>query len=102
MKHFLLIYTTADDYLERRGQFRSDHLRLAWQFEERGDLVLAGALAEPADGAVLLFRGDTPAAAEEFARRDPYVVNGLIRDWRVREWTTVVGELAVSPLKPAD
>ena len=64
MKHFLLLYTTADDYLERRGDYRSEHLRLAWQFHERRGLVLAGALTEPADGAVLLFQGATAAAAE--------------------------------------
>ena len=102
MKHFLLLYTTADDYLERRGEYRSEHLRLAWRYQERGDLVLAGALTEPADGAVLLFQGDTAAAAEEFANSDPYVANGLIREWEVREWNTVVGNLAVNPLRSAD
>lgn len=102
MKHFLLLYTTAPDYLERRPRFRSEHLKLAWTFQERGDLVLAGALADPPDGAVLLFQGDSPAAAEEFARSDPYVINGLIEKWQVREWTTVIGDLAVSPLRPAD
>lgn len=102
MKHFLLFYATADDYLERRGEFRSDHLRLAWEYQERGDLVLAGALADPPDGAVLLFQGDTPAAAEEFAGRDPYVANGLITRWHVREWTTVIGDLAMTPIRPAD
>lgn len=102
MKHFLLFYTTADDYLERRGDYRSDHLRLAWEYQERGELVLAGALADPPDGAVLLFRGETPAAAEEFAGRDPYVANGLITRWHVREWTTVIGDLATAPIRPAD
>ena len=102
MKHFLLFYTTADDYLERRGNYRSDHLRLAWEYQERGELVLAGALADPPDGAVLLFRGETPAAAEEFAGRDPYVANGLITRWHVREWTTVIGDLAMTPIRPAD
>ena len=102
MKHFLLLYTTAADYLERRPEFRSEHLRHAWRFQERGDLVLAGALADPPDGAVLLFRGDTPAAAAEFANSDPYVANGLIESWRVREWTTVIGDLAITPLRPSD
>lgn len=102
LKHFLLFYTTAPDYLERRPEFRSEHLRHAWAFQERGDLVLAGALADPPDGAVLLFRSDTTAAAEEFATSDPYVANGLIESWRVREWTTVIGDLAITPLRPSD
>lgn len=98
--HFLLIYDVAPDYLERRGEFRSVHLRLAWEAYERGELLLGGALADPADGAVLLFQGDTPEAAERFAQSDPYVANGLILRWRVRPWTTVVGALATNPVRP--
>src|SRR2546430_35769 len=64
---------------------------------ERGELVLAGALADPVDGAVLVFRGPTPQAAEAFARADPYVANKLVTRWRVRKWTTVVGEGVTSP-----
>ena len=100
MKHFLLFYETAPDYLERRPQFRSAHLRLAWEAAERGELVIAGALADPPDGAVLMFTGEDASAAEDFARNDPYVKNGLIARWHVREWTTVVGELAANPAQP--
>jgi uncharacterized protein len=90
--HYLLFYDVADDYLERRGGFRAEHLELARAAHRRGELVLAGALAEPVDGAVLLFKGDSPGAAEAFARADPYVRNGLVKAWRVRPWTTVVGD----------
>ena len=99
MKHFLLFYEVGPDYVERRGEYRAVHLEKAWASHQRGDLVLAGALAEPVDGAVLLFRGESAAVAEGFARADPYVVNGLVRRWRVREWTTVVGEGAASPVR---
>ena len=89
--HYLLIYDLASDYLERRAPLRSEHIALARAAETRGDLVLGGALANPSDEAILLFRGDSPAAAEAFAAADPYVKNGLVTRWRVREWTTVVG-----------
>ena len=89
--HYLLIYDVVPDYVDRRVLVRADHLRHAQAAVERGELVLAGALADPPDGAVLLFRGESPAAAKAFAAADPYVVNGLITRWRVREWTTVVG-----------
>ena len=62
--------------------------------------MLGGALANPVDGTVLLFKGDSPAAAEAFARADPYVTNGLVTNWRVREWTTVVGRDAEVALPP--
>ena len=101
MMHYLLQYDLAPDYLERRPQFRDLHLGLAWQAHERGELVLAGALTEPIDGAVLLFRGVSPAAAEAFARADPYVRNGLVKSWRVRAWTTVVGAEAATPVRPS-
>lgn len=89
--HYLLMYDVTDDYVERRAVFRSAHLDLARQAVERGELVLGGALADPADMAVLLFRGSSPAAAEAFAMADPYVLNGLVKRWRVRPWTTVIG-----------
>ena len=89
--HYLLIYDVVPDYVTRRAAFRDEHLSLAWQAQERGDLVLGGALADPVDGAVLLFSGDSSAAAEAFAAADPYVRNGLVTKWRVRAWTTVVG-----------
>jgi len=89
--HYLLMYDLTSDYLERRAPLRSAHITLARAAEARGELVLGGALANPADEAILLFRGDSPAAAEAFAAADPYVKNGLVTRWRVREWTTVVG-----------
>jgi uncharacterized protein YciI len=90
--HYLLLYDLADDYLERRGALRAEHLRLAREAHARGQLQLGGALADPADRAVLLFRGDSPDAARAFAEADPYVRDGLVKSWTVREWTTVVGD----------
>ena len=90
--HWLLLYDVVDDYLERRPAFRAAHLAHAAAAHERGELLFAGALAEPPDGAVLGFLADGPDVAEAFARDDPYVVNGLIKSWRVRRWVMVVGE----------
>jgi uncharacterized protein len=100
--HFLLFYEVIPEYVERRAEFRAEHLTLAWEAQERGELVLAGALAEPVDEAVFLFQSETPAAAEAFARADPYVRNGLVTSWRVRRWTTVVGKEASTPVKPGE
>ena len=98
--HYLLFYEAGDDYVERRAAYRNEHLSKAWAAAERGELVLGGALANPADGAVLLFQGDSPDVAETFARADPYVTNGVVRRWHVREWKTVAGEHAAMPLRP--
>jgi uncharacterized protein YciI len=72
--------------------YRKEHVALARAAHERGELVLGGALANPVDGAVLLFRCDSTAAIEAFVAADPYVKNGLVKSWRIREWSTVVGD----------
>lgn len=97
--HYLLIYEAAADYAERRAPFRAAHLAHAWAAADRGELLLGGALADPVDGAVLLFRCDSPAPVEAFAAADPYVTNGVVARWRVRPWTTVVGDGATTPLR---
>lgn len=100
MNHFLLFYEVGPDYIERRAQFRDEHLRKAWQSSERGELVLGGILTDPTDRAVLLFRAESRDAVEAFATSDPYVTNGLVQRWTVREWKTVAGADAASPVRP--
>jgi uncharacterized protein len=102
MQHYLLFYEAAPGYLEGRVQFRNEHLALAWQAHARGELILGGALTDPADGAVLLFQGDSLDVATRFAEADPYVLNGLIARWYVRPWLTVVGDQAATPVRVGD
>ena len=92
MNFYALIYETVDDYVARRAEFRELHLRIAREARERGDLVLAGAFDDPVDSALLVFRVDDKSKVEDFARNDPYVVNGLVRKWEVRPWKVVVGQ----------
>ena len=89
--YFVLRYELVDDYLERRTPLRPEHLELACAAVARGELRLGGALAEPADEALLVFKGEDGSAAEAFARADPYVREGLVRRWTVRRWTVVIG-----------
>ena len=89
--HYLLLYDTVADYIERRAPYRAEHLSLVKMGHERGEIIMAGALSDPADGAVLVFKAQSPSVAEDFARNDPYVKAGLITRWRVRPWTVVVG-----------
>lgn len=89
--YFILFYKTVDDYIEKRVPFRDEHLSLAQQAYKNGSLVMGGALADPADSAMLVFKGDSPNVAVEFAYSDPYVKNGLITDWHIRPWSVVIG-----------
>jgi uncharacterized protein len=89
---WVLIYELVDDYLERRTALRTAHLELARAAHSRGELLLAGALADPYDRALLVFAGDRPDVAEAFARGDPYVINGLVTAWTVRRWNEVLAD----------
>jgi uncharacterized protein YciI len=95
--HYLLFYDGGPGYAERRVPFRAAHLAYARAAADRGELLLGGAYADPIDGAVLLFECDSPAPVEAFAAADPYVTNGVVTGWRVRAWTTVVGDRAAGP-----
>jgi len=91
MKYYIMLYYLVDDYLTRRAPLRDEHLRVAREAHQRGELMLAGALSEPADRAVLVFRVSYRSVMEEFAKKDPYVINGLVARWEIRPWTVVIG-----------
>lgn len=91
MKYFALIYELVEGYLEKRGQYREEHLRCARESFGVGNLILAGAFSEPADRALLVFLCTDKTIPETFAKNDPYVINGLVKKWEVRPWTVVVG-----------
>jgi uncharacterized protein YciI len=99
MQHFLLTYELAPDYLARRPSFRDVHLALAWKAADAGTLLLAGAVGDPPEYALLLFADADSAAA--FAHSDPYVREGLVRAWRIAAWKTVVGRDAATPVRPS-
>ena len=88
--HYLLLYDYVDNAVERRAPYREEHLRLAREAHERGELVMAGAFADPVDGAAFVFQGEEASVAEGFVRADPYVAQGIVTGWRIRPWTVVV------------
>jgi uncharacterized protein YciI len=91
MPYYALVYDTIEDYATRRSAYRDEHLGLVRAAKARGEIVMAGALGDPPDGALLVFRSSSPEVAETFAINDPYVVHGLITSWHVRPWNVVVG-----------
>ena len=91
MKYFALLYDTVDGFRERRAPFRESHLALVRDAHARGEILIAGAMGDPPAGALLVFCGESGSAAEEFARRDPYVIEGLVVRWQVKPWHVVVG-----------
>ncbi|MDC7694292.1 YciI-like protein [Asticcacaulis sp. DXS10W] len=98
MKHFLLFYRYHSDYPTKREAFRVEHLKLARAASAEGNLLLGGALVDPVDTGVLLFSAQTADVVHRFALADPYVINGLVESWQVREWHTVAGQNAAFPM----
>ncbi|MEO8482249.1 MAG: YciI-like protein [Acidobacteriota bacterium] len=102
MKHFLLIYDYVADYMERRTAYRPAHFALAQAAADRGDLFLAGACTDQGEPlGVLVFKAENREVVEDFAKADPYVLNGVATGWKVREWTTVLGKDALTKVAPA-
>jgi len=91
VKHWLLFYDYVLDHLERRTPFRPQHLRLAQEARDRGELVLAGAYGDGEPGSLFVWRVDDPATIERFVEGDPYVKNGVVTHWRIRPWNVVIG-----------
>ena len=91
MNYYALLYETVDDYVVRRAEFREQHLRVAREYRDRGELIFGGAFDDPVDRALIVFHTDDKSKVEAFARKDPYVVNGLVKKWEVRSWKVVVG-----------
>lgn len=98
MVYYALLYYADGDFVDRRAPYREEHLKLAVEAHKRGELVLAGALTDPLDRALLVFQGESPDVARSFAEKDPYVRSGVVKRWEVRPWKVVVGGGAVPPL----
>ena len=91
MKYYALFYYFVVDYLQRRTKFREEHLKLARELNNRGELIIAGAFNDPSDKALLIFCVKDKSVIEEFIRKDPYYKNGLVTSYEIREWTVVIG-----------
>jgi len=90
MNYHALIYHLADDYMTRRTQYREVHLNLAKELNEQNKLILGGAFSDPPDTALLIFKVDDKSVIEDFVNKDPYVKNGLVEKWEIRQWTVVI------------
>ena len=88
--YLVLEYALAEDYLERRAALREEHLALARAAHGRGELLLAGALPDPFDRALLVWTAPREVV-EQFVAADPYVRHGLVTGWTIRDWNVVVG-----------
>jgi uncharacterized protein YciI len=97
MKHFALIYEMVENFVERRKPYREAHLQHINDAHARGLIVMAGAMGDPPDGGLLIFRAESSDAVEEWVRADIYVTSGIVTGWRVRPWNVVIGAEPAAP-----
>lgn len=84
-KKYVLFYESGDDLAEKAPLHLPAHSALGHEFHERGSLVAYGPFANPQEeGSMAVFT--SREQAEEFARNDPFVLNGVVRSWQIREW----------------
>jgi uncharacterized protein YciI len=81
---YVLIYESAEGVREKAPPHVPAHSARIREFHSRGTLLMIGVFEDPEEGAMGVFT--TSEAAEEFARGDAFVLNGVVRDWRVLAW----------------
>jgi uncharacterized protein YciI len=89
-KFYILRYEYVPDILEKRGPFRAEHLQNAKDLHEKGKVVMAGALVDPCDAGIFIFKTTNKNEIEEFVQKDPYVKNHLVSSHSIREWMVVI------------
>jgi uncharacterized protein YciI len=91
MKKYVLFYDSADDVASRAPAHFPAHKARLDAFHDRGDLLLVGTFGNPQDeGSMAVFK--SREAAEEFVKDDPFVLNGVVRDWHIREWHEILAD----------
>ena len=91
MPFYTLSYRLAEDYLTKREPVRSLHFDHITPYHAAGKLIYGGAFDDPAEGALLIFKVEDKAEVEDFAQRDPYILNGVVTDYHIRLWNVAIG-----------
>jgi uncharacterized protein YciI len=81
---YVLIYESAEGVREKAPPHVRAHGARIKEFHARGTLLMIGVFEDPEEGAMGVF--SAREAAEEFARGDAFVLNGVVHDWRVLAW----------------
>ena len=86
---YVLLYESADDVASKAPPHFPAHKARLDEFHARGDLLMVGTSGDPqSQGSMAIFR--TRESAEEFVRDDPFLLNGVVRSYEIREWNEVL------------
>jgi len=86
---YVLFYESAENVAANAPPHFPAHKERLDRFHERGELLMVGTFGDPqTQGSMSVFR--SRQAAEEFASRDPFVLNGVVRSYEIRDWDEVL------------
>jgi uncharacterized protein YciI len=85
----VLFYESADDVASKAPPHFPAHVARLQEFAARGELLMVGTFGDPqAEGSMAIFT--TRAAAEAFIDGDPFVREGVVRAWVIRDWNEML------------
>ena len=86
----VLFYHPAPDVLAKAPVHFPAHKARLDEFQRRGELLAVGTWADPREGSMAVFR--SRPAAEAFAKDDPFVTNGVVSRYDIKDWNeTLLG-----------
>ena len=88
---FVTSYESIDEIMAREPEALAAHLARSKEWHARGTFLMAGAFLDKQEGPISTMGVlTTREAAEEFARGDPFVLNGMVSKWYIREWANIL------------
>jgi uncharacterized protein YciI len=80
---YVVMYETAPDVTAKLVEHFPAHRALWAGYQAEGTLLAIGPFSDQS-AAMAVFT--TREAAEQFVKEDPFVLNGAIQSWTIREW----------------
>lgn len=85
----VVLYDSADDVLITAPVHFAAHFARIQAFHARGEILMVGTFGDPeTEGSMAVF--PTLASAEAFVKDDPFVLEGVVKSWQIREWNEIL------------
>jgi uncharacterized protein YciI len=86
---YVLLYESADDVAAKAPPHFPAHVARIKEFQGRGEILMVGTFGDPQrEGAMGVF--PTRESVEAFVADDPFLVNGVVKSYEIREWDDIL------------
>ena len=84
------LYTSFEEARANAPNLIAAHIARSKELHARGTLLMSGAfLDKPQEPLRTMAIHTSYEAAEEYITGDPFVLNGMVRTWSIREWANM-------------